>query len=183
MQSATVGSQQGVLSVLLDSGEELSVSLRGDTHNAGVRLEHREVRLADTYVGLGSRQEIKLINNSDVLVNFCWKALGSETEEEAEKDNATALLATRQTMAEELFRDESERDERIRDRVSILTRSFKMRQTQLSSDRFHFVDEAVSLDPLEGEVWPHTETLISVRFHPTADEEHSCTAYCEVIIL
>ena len=180
MTSTRAGGQEGTLSVQLDTGEELSVALRGRTHNAAVRLERREVKLPDTYVGLGARQEVKLINSSDVLVSFCWKTWGSEEDEEAERYNATAMLSTRQNMAEDLFRDESERDERIRDRVSILTRSFKMRQTQLSLDRFHFEDRAVSIDPLEGEVWPHTETLMSVRFHPIADEDYSCTAYCEV---
>ncbi|KAI6660485.1 hypothetical protein LOD99_14069 [Oopsacas minuta] len=180
MMSTKAGTQEGSMSVQLDTGEEISVQLRGSTYNASVRLEKRDVKLPDTFIGLGARQEVKLINNSNVLVNFCWKTWGSESEEEAERCNATAMLATRQNMAEDLFRDESERDERIRDRVSILTRSFKMRQTQLTMDRFHFEDRTVSIDPLEGEVWPQTETLISVRFHPIADEDYSCTAYCEV---
>ena len=180
MMSTRVGGQEGTLSVHMDTGEEMSVELRGSTHNAAVRLERRQVNLPDTYMGLSTRQEVRLVNNSDVLVSFCWKAWGSESEEEAERYNATTMLSTRQNMAEDLFREESERDDRIRDRVSILTRSFKMRQTQLSTDRFHFEDRAVSIDPLEGEVWPHTETLVSVRFHPIADEEYSCTAYCEV---
>ena len=180
MMSTEAGSQEGTMMIQLDTGEELSVELRGHTHNASVRLEKREVKLPDTFIGLGARQEVKLMNNSNVLVSFCWKTWGSESEEEAERANATAMLATRQDMAEELFRDESERDERIRDRVSILTRSFKMRQTQLGLDKFHFDDRTVSIDPLEGEVWPHTETLISVRSHPVADEDYSCTAYCEV---
>lgn len=44
----------------------------------------------------------------------------------------------------------------------------------------HFSDDVFKLEPLEGTIWPHSETTINVVFHPNAVGLHKKNIFCEI---
>lgn len=111
---------------------------------------------------------------------FCWKSFSSEEEESTERESMKLIMTTRQALAEERFDQESHENESLKDRVSVLTRSFKHKQSLLQRNQFYFLDDSIKIDPLEGEVWPHSSTYITFSFYPSEDTNYTCTAYCMV---
>ena len=44
-----------------------------------------------------------------------------------------------------------------------------------------FLDEAIKIEPLEGDIWPNSTAEITVIFKPEQARTYTCTAFCDVM--
>lgn len=68
-----VGEVTRQLFLILETGEKLTIILRGTTENVSVRLDKNTIIHEDTFIGLKKVKSIYLHNNSDSRVKFSWK--------------------------------------------------------------------------------------------------------------
>ena len=83
---------EGELLVDYGGGEVAEVSLYGVAENVDVRLSSSAAVVEPAYIGLSSRRTVKIVNDSDVPVRFCWRALCSPEEDHAQREKRTAAL-------------------------------------------------------------------------------------------
>ena len=67
-----------------------------------VKVSHRFVNLADTYIALSAQSTITIENNSDVPIDFSWRAFPTVEEEIAQKLKLQVQLKQEET-EEHLF--------------------------------------------------------------------------------
>ncbi|CAM9472816.1 unnamed protein product [Choristocarpus tenellus] len=68
--------------VVYDSGECTLVALLGSGGPVDVYLSKPFIQLEPAYIGLCSQKTLKIINQSEILVHFSWKAFATPEEEE-----------------------------------------------------------------------------------------------------
>lgn len=66
-------------------GEDIQITLYGDSTDINVRLEKNCVMLEKTYISLATYQKVAIMNRSDSIVHYQWKNFGTEEEEERDK--------------------------------------------------------------------------------------------------
>lgn len=75
------------------------VLCRGKAEDGDVSLSKTTIAMDDTYIGLPSHQTLKIINKTNVKVDFEWRAFATEKEEQEKKDKLLSQL--KQDEAEE----------------------------------------------------------------------------------
>ena len=71
-------------------------------------------------------------------------------------------------------------DSRLRDKISILTRSFQNRRTVVENDELIFDDAIVEVEPAQGQVHPGRSVEVSVIYRPERIGEFERTFFCDV---
>lgn len=109
-----------------------------------IKLDTSLIVLPDSYASLTSYKSVRLRNDSDIKIDFCWKQSGTECEDD-----------THRSMSE-LLQEEKE------------------------SDAADFIDQVFSIEPLRGEIWPHSQLQFIISFTPQTEGEFESTAFCQV---
>lgn len=60
--------------------------LKGNAINGEVYLSKNYIQLDETYITLESRETFKIVNKSNVKIEFEWRAFSSEKEEVEKKE-------------------------------------------------------------------------------------------------
>ena len=63
-------------------GEDVYVSLYGSCEELNIHLKPDSVMLKNTYITMATVQTVSLTNGSDIPLQYCWRALPSQQEED-----------------------------------------------------------------------------------------------------
>ncbi|EFC47717.1 hypothetical protein NAEGRDRAFT_78704 [Naegleria gruberi] len=149
----------GKLKLGFDTINYKTVLLQGVGKSANVKLDTNVMALPNTYITCKTQRTMRIINNSNIRVNFNWKLFALVEDEFSYKTKSIAQLGTQY--------DET-------------TREYRLKKREIENDDMSFRDEAFSIYPIKGEIWPNQELEISVDFHPTKEIDFEKIAFCEV---
>ncbi|XP_063716545.1 hydrocephalus-inducing protein homolog isoform X4 [Symsagittifera roscoffensis] len=176
----SVGHFSCPLKVALDSGESLFVDLFGSGVDLNIRLDKNTVLMESTFISLATQRTLSISNKSDHLVHFKWKKLPTPQVEQDTKQQMLMDLETEEGVEKDRFLAEVEVDPQLKDRVSLLYRTFYNRKNTVQQDDILFSDEHFSIDPLEGDIFPRSDFDISLVFRPRTVADYTAVAFCEV---
>ncbi|KAM9301954.1 hydrocephalus-inducing protein homolog [Gastrophryne carolinensis] len=175
-----VGDHKEDLSIQYDTGEELRVALYGAAADVNVRLDRNSLTIEKTYLSLTNQRTVTISNRSDIIVHFQWKALATLQEEEAQRQRFCSSLSLEEEEETDRFLEECRADPTLRERLSLLSRTFHNRRKVTEADSMLFSDEDFHIEPVEGDVWPNSSVEVSVLFKPRAAQIYQRTVYCDV---
>ncbi|CAK8990089.1 unnamed protein product [Durusdinium trenchii] len=189
--------------VIYGDGIEAYVSLRGRAENVNVTFSASQLQLEDTFIALSTQKTIVIHNNSEIPVDFSWRAFPSIQEEisqklklqvqlkQEEQDEASAiqeLHSAGESEAESVLSDTSEEyDTRCTSLKGIemaqgaLQRRYKNITKAILEDPMFFYDEIFAVEPLSGRIWAKSKIAITFTFTPKAALNYQCLAYCSVV--
>ncbi|XP_068116429.1 hydrocephalus-inducing protein homolog [Hyperolius riggenbachi] len=175
-----VGDHTGNLLICYDTGEEIHVSLYGAATDINVRLDKNSLTIEKTFLSLTSQRTVTISNRSDIIAHFQWKELATLLEEEAQRQRFCSDLITEEEEETEHFLEECSADPTVRERLSLLSRTFHNRRKLAETDAMLFSDNIFYIEPLEGDVWPNSSVQVTVLFRPKAAQLYQRTVYCDV---
>ncbi|XP_077982980.1 hydrocephalus-inducing protein homolog isoform X2 [Glandiceps talaboti] len=179
-QPMKVGDHAGELVVHHDTGEDVFVNLYGGAVDANVRLDKNTLRIENTYISMASQRTVTISNRSDVIVHYKWKPFTTQEEEDQQKQRFCHDLSAEEEMERDRFLEECITDPTLRDKMSLLTRTFKNRRRLVEGDSMLFADDVFTIEPVEGEIWPNTSAEVNLVFQPQEARPYQCTAYCDI---
>ena len=178
---------------------ELRVRLTGTACNAEIVLSQSAVKFPATFISLASHLSLRVVNNSDIPVEFNWKSNATADDDEyaresllrevdeMEQDEFRALMAHDFGVVEGggegegAFGSTSGPTSLAQQReLAAHKRKFENLRSAAATDPLSFADEAFVLEPLSGTIWPGTEIVIKGTFRPTMPSEHLCTGFLQV---
>ncbi|KAJ8272065.1 hypothetical protein COCON_G00109240 [Conger conger] len=161
-------------------GEDIYISLYGGATDVNVRLERNSVIVERTYITMANQRTVAIVNRSDVIVHYQWKSQATEEEESQQKLRMHSQLQQEEEGEMEQFLWECGADPTLRDRLSLLSRTFQERRRQLQDDTPPFSHAHISLDPAEGDIWPNSSAEVNIIFKPTEARMYHLTVYCDI---
>uniref|UniRef100_A0A8C4S4T7 HYDIN axonemal central pair apparatus protein n=1 Tax=Erpetoichthys calabaricus TaxID=27687 RepID=A0A8C4S4T7_ERPCA len=174
------GDHSGELVLHYDTGEDIYISLYGAASDLNVRLSKNTVIIEKTYLSMISQRSVTISNRSDVIVRYQWMAFATPQDEEQLKYRSSLDLQQQEEIEMELFLEECNADPSIREKISILHRSFQHRLRMLQDENIAFVDDVFSLQPAEGEIWPNSTVEINIFFKPKEEKVYQQNIYCDI---
>jgi hydrocephalus-inducing protein len=144
-----------------DDGERRvnSCVLEGVGVDVHVKLDKDIVKLPPTFITQIAQQQVKLINKSDIKVHYEWKNYSSVKDEKLQKKLKINQLSQ--------FVEEGSRE-------------YKKLKRDVESEVFLFKDDVFNINPISGDVWPHSELIMDVEFNPKEATTYKRTAFLEV---
>lgn len=89
------------IEVKYDNGEVGIINVTGEVQDVNVRLSTREIQMTPTFITERSQQVLKIVNKSDIKVNYNWRSFSTV---EDERKNRTRKIAQ---LSQELFDETS----------------------------------------------------------------------------
>ncbi|XP_055993028.1 hydrocephalus-inducing protein homolog [Sorex fumeus] len=176
----TVGNHSQKLIVCYDTGEEVFVSLYGAAIDMNIRLDKNSLIIEKTYISLTNQRIITIHNRSKIIAHFQWKIFATQEDEEREKHRACDDLTHEEQEETDEFLKECDVDPSLRERLSILSRTFENQRRRVQTDSMLFFNSIFTIEPLEGDVWPNTSAEIIVYFNPREARLYQQTVYCDI---
>ncbi|XP_036044752.1 LOW QUALITY PROTEIN: hydrocephalus-inducing protein homolog [Onychomys torridus] len=176
----SVGNHKGKLIVTYDTGEMVFVGLYGAAIDVNIRLDKNSVIMEKTYISLANQRTITIHNRSNIIAHFQWKILATQEEEDKEKYRVCDDLSKEEKLETDLFLEECVLDPLLRERLSILSRTFENQRKLVLGDSMLFLNHIFTLEPLEGDVWPNSSAEITVYFNPLEARLYQQTVYCDI---
>nr|XP_032813560.1 hydrocephalus-inducing protein homolog isoform X3 [Petromyzon marinus] len=176
----TTGDHSAELWIHYDTGEDICVDLHGAAVDVNVRLDKNSVVMERTFISMASHRSVLLSNRMDAIAHFQWRPYATAEEEEQQKLRFCSELSAEEARERNSFLSEYAVEPGLRDRLSILTRSFQQRRHMIKSNPMHFSSDVISIEPLEGDIWPNSSAEITVIFKPQEARVYQHTAYCDV---
>ncbi|MGH0129444.1 UNVERIFIED_CONTAM: hypothetical protein FKN15_002207 [Acipenser sinensis] len=161
-------------------GEDIYISLYGAATDINVRLDKNSVIIEKTFLSLANQRAITISNRSDVIVHFQWKAFATHEEEDQQKLRFSSELQKEEDDDMDLFLAECSADPTLRERISVLSRTFQNRQRLLQDDQMIFSDDIFHIDLLEGDIWPNSTAEVNIVFKPKEAKVYQQTIYCDI---
>ncbi|XP_054031509.1 hydrocephalus-inducing protein homolog [Dryobates pubescens] len=165
------GEHRGVLTLHCDSGEDIHSSLSGTAVDVNIRLDRSSLTMEKTYLSLSTRSTLLIHNGSDVSARFQWKAAASQEEEE------------QQQRLQGHFKphppEEPRKQPALQGRRSRLSHLFQQQRAKAQGEA-PLRSQIFTIEPLEGEVWPHCSAEIQVTFRPQAARVYEARLYCDI---
>ncbi|XP_036202709.1 hydrocephalus-inducing protein homolog [Myotis myotis] len=175
-----VGNHSKRLIVYYDTGEKMFVSLYGAAVDMNIRLDKNSLIIEKTYISLANQRTITIYNRSNIIAHFQWKVFATEEEEDKEKYRVCEDLIKEEKDETDEFLEEFVSDPLLRERISILSRSFANQRRLVQADSILFLNNIFIIEPLEGDVWPNSSAEITVYFNPLEARLYQMTVYCEI---
>ncbi|XP_019628796.1 PREDICTED: hydrocephalus-inducing protein homolog [Branchiostoma belcheri] len=176
----TTGDHVADLVLTYDTGEQIFVELHGVALNANVRLDKSSLRIENTYISMANQRTINIVNRSDVIVHYHWKLFATVEEESQQRTHYSSELSHEESVERERFLEECITDPTLRDKMSLLTRTYENRRRIVSGDSMLFADDVYQIEPLEGEIWPNQSAEVSVIFKPQEAKTYQQVAYLDI---
>ncbi|KAK6174452.1 hypothetical protein SNE40_017727 [Patella caerulea] len=164
----------------LDTGEDLFIQLYGAAQDSNVRLDKNSIRIESTYITMANQRTVTIHNRSDVITHFRWTQFATHEEEEQEKLMQQIDLERAERNDTDRFIEDCITDPTLRDKLSILERSFLNRKRLVQSDNMMFNDDVVKIEPVEGDIWPNSSFNVNIVFKPNEAKSYTRTAYCDI---
>ncbi|XP_068693384.1 hydrocephalus-inducing protein homolog [Montipora foliosa] len=163
-----------------ETGEDVYISLYGAAIDCNVRLDKNAVKMENTFISCASQRTVAISNRSDIIVQFKWSNFATLREELQQKDRFYMDLESEENAERDDFFEECLNDPTLRDQVSILTRKFRNKSQIVANDKMLYNDSIITIDPVEGEIWPNSQAEINIIFKPQDAQSYARTAYCDV---
>ncbi|XP_054029320.1 hydrocephalus-inducing protein homolog [Dryobates pubescens] len=168
------GEHRGALTLHCDSGEDIHTSLSGTAVDVNIRLDESSLTMKTTYMSLCTQSTLLIHNGSDVKAHFQWKAAASEEEGEQQKQRLWGPFKPHPPK-------EPRKEPAPQGRRSRLSRIFQQQRAKAEGESLLCRSaEIFSIEPLEGEVWPHCSAEIQVTFKPQAARVYEASFYCDI---
>ena len=162
------------LKICYDSNEIIYSKLYGVAQDINVRLEKNSLRIEDTFITMTNQRTVTINNRSDILVHFEWKKYATSEEEDQQKLKTISTLNREEENAKNKISDQSA------DYMALLSRNFKNKVKHAQSNTYLFEDEVFFISPIEGDIWPNTNTEINIIFKPDFAQLYNRVAFCEI---
>ncbi|XP_035275425.1 hydrocephalus-inducing protein homolog [Anguilla anguilla] len=176
----TTGDHAQDLLLRYHTGEDVYISLYGGATDVNVRLDRNSVIVERTFVSLANQRTVAIVNRSDVIIHYQWKSQATEEEEAQQKLRLCSELQKEEEDEMDQFLSECGADPTLRDRLSLLSRTFQERRRQLRDATPPFWDEHIALEPLEGDIWPNGTAEVNIIFKPSQARTYHLTVYCDI---
>ncbi|XP_076848184.1 hydrocephalus-inducing protein homolog isoform X3 [Brachyhypopomus gauderio] len=176
----TTGNHSQLLLLHYNTGEDVYISLYGASSDVNVRLDRNSVLLEKTFITMASERTVAILNRSDSIVHYQWKRFATQEEEDQHKLRFCMELEQEEEDEMEQFLIECGADPTMRDRLSLLSRTFQHRRRQLRQEQLVFSDQHITLEPQEGDIWPSRTAEINIIFKPQEARLYQLTLYCDV---
>ncbi|XP_026632827.1 hydrocephalus-inducing protein homolog isoform X2 [Microtus ochrogaster] len=176
----TIGNHNGKLIVTYDTGEMVFVRLYGAAIDVNIRLDKNSLIMEKTYISLANQRTITIHNRSNIIAHFQWKIFATQEEEDKEKHRICDDLTKEEKQETDMFLEECLLDPSLRERLSILSRTFENQRKLVRGDSMLFLDHIFTTEPLEGDVWPNSSADITVYFNPLEARLYQQTIYCDI---
>ncbi|XP_075621905.1 hydrocephalus-inducing protein homolog [Balearica regulorum gibbericeps] len=173
------GDHSRSLIVHYDTGEDIHTGLYGAAVDVNIRLDKNSVTVEKTYLTFSNHRSVVIHNRSEIIAHFQWKAFVTQEEEDQWKLRLCRRLQRQQEDKTD-FLKECTVDPTIRERLSLLSRSFQNQVARVQGDSMLFSDEIFSVEPVEGDVWPNSSVEINVIFKPREARVYQQTVYCDI---
>ncbi|XP_069510876.1 hydrocephalus-inducing protein homolog [Ambystoma mexicanum] len=179
-QALQIGDHSDDLVIHYDTGEDIYVSLYGAATDINVRLDKNSLMVEKTFLSMANQRTVTISNRSDIIAHFQWKAWASQEEEDQQKLRFCTSLQTEEEEETNRFLSECGADPMMRERLSILSRTFHNRKETVQRDAMLFSDNIFVVEPVEGDVWPNSSVDVNVLFKPQEAKVYQCTIYCDI---
>ncbi|XP_057569314.1 hydrocephalus-inducing protein homolog [Hippopotamus amphibius kiboko] len=176
----TVGNHNKRLIVYYDTGEKVFISLYGAAIDMNIRLDKNSLILEKTYISLANQRTITIHNRSNIIAHFQWKIFATQEEEDREKYRVCDDLIKEEKNETDEFLEECIIDPSLRQRLSILSRTFENQRKLVQADGMLFLNNIFTIEPLDGDVWPNSSAEITVYFNPQEAKVYQQTVYCDI---
>nr|KAF6318524.1 HYDIN axonemal central pair apparatus protein [Pipistrellus kuhlii] len=176
----TVGNHGKRLIVYYDTGERMFVSLYGAAVDMNIRLDKNSLIIEKTYISLANQRTITIYNRSNIIAHFQWKVFPTQEEEDKEKYRVCEDLIKEEKDETDEFLEEFVSDPLLRERISILSRTFANQRRLVQADSILFLNNIFTIEPLEGDVWPNSSAEVTVYFNPLEARLYQMTVYCDI---
>uniref|UniRef100_A0A8C0BGG9 HYDIN/VesB/CFA65-like Ig-like domain-containing protein n=1 Tax=Buteo japonicus TaxID=224669 RepID=A0A8C0BGG9_9AVES len=168
------------LIVHYDTGEDIHTSLYGAAVDVNIRLDRNSLTVEKTYLTLSNHRSVVIHNRSEIIAHFQWKAFVTQEEEDQQKLRLCRMLRRQEEDKMDYFLEECTVDPTLRERLSLLSRSFQNQRAKVQGDSMLFSDDIFTIEPVEGDVWPNSSAEINVVFKPREARLYQQTVYCNI---
>ncbi|KTG35348.1 hypothetical protein cypCar_00023228 [Cyprinus carpio] len=175
----TTGDHIQVLLLHYHSGEDIQISLYGESADINVGLDKNNVMVEKTYISLASYKKVAIINKSDSIVHYQWKKFATEHEEERDKLRLSLELHQDEDDEMEQFLTENT-DPSLRARLSLFSHTLQEGLMQTQQQLLSLTDQDIIMRPLKGEIWPNSTAEVNIIFKPQEARIYQQTVYCEI---
>ncbi|XP_073420456.1 hydrocephalus-inducing protein homolog [Dendrobates tinctorius] len=179
-QPMEVGDHKHQMVIHYDTGEDLYVALYGGAADMNMRLDKNSLTIEKTFLSLANQRTVTICNRSNVIAHFQWKQFATQEEEEQQKQRLRSDLLAEEDQETDRFLEECGADPAVRERLSLLSRTFLNRRRAFDVDAMLFSDAVFQLEPVEGDVWPNSSVQVMVVFRPQAARIYQRTVYCDI---
>ncbi|CAE7232366.1 HYDIN [Symbiodinium sp. CCMP2456] len=196
------------LLILYGDGIEAYMALKGKAENVSVTFSANQLQMEDTFIALSTQKTIVIHNNSEIPVDFSWRAFPSIQEEigqklklqvqlKQEESDEAAALQELSSMGEDSDEESqlSESSDEYMTKCSsqgawlkgvelahgALQRRYKNIAKAILEDPMFFYDEIFAVEPLSGRIWAKSKVAITFTFTPKAALNYQCLAYCSIV--
>ncbi|NXX95861.1 HYDIN protein, partial [Centropus bengalensis] len=173
------GDHSSSLVVRYDTGEDIHTNLYGTAVDANIGLDRSSLTVEKTYCTLANHSSVVIHNRSEITAHFQWKAFLSREEEDQQKLRLCHRLQ-RQEEDERNFLKECRVDPTVRERLPLHSRIYQNQRAKVQGDPMLFSDDIFTIDPVEGDIWPHSSVEINVIFKPREARVYQQMAYCDI---
>ncbi|NXG68880.1 HYDIN protein, partial [Baryphthengus martii] len=174
------GDHSGSLIVHYDTGEDIHTSLYGAAVDVNIRLDKNSLILEKTYLTLSNHRTVVIHNRSEIIAHFQWKAFVTQEEEDQQKLRLCRRLQSQEEEQVDYFLQEHTVDPTLRERLSLLSRTFQNQRAKVQEDSMLFSGDIFTIEPVEGDVWPNSSAEINVIFKPQEARVYQQTVYCDI---
>ncbi|NWU95982.1 HYDIN protein, partial [Upupa epops] len=174
------GDHSRSLIVHYDTGEDIHTSLYGAAVDVNIRLDRNSLTIEKTYLTLSNHRAVVIHNRSEIIAHFQWKAFVTQEEEKQQKLRLCRWMQRQEQDKMDCFLQECAVDPKLRERLSLLSRTFQNQREKVQGDSMLFSDEIFTIEPLEGDVWPNSSVEIDVIFKPQEARVYHQTVYCNI---
>ncbi|XP_009881567.1 PREDICTED: hydrocephalus-inducing protein homolog [Charadrius vociferus] len=174
------GDHSRSLVVHYDTGEDVHTSLYGAAVDVNIRLERNSLTVEKTYLTLSNHRSVVIHNRSEIIAHFQWKAFVTQEEEDQQKLRLCRRLQRQEEDQTDYFLKECTVDPTLRERLSLLSRTFQNQRAKVQGDSMLFSDDIFTIEPVEGDIWPNSSAEINVIFKPREARVYQQTVYCDI---
>ncbi|XP_059682609.1 hydrocephalus-inducing protein homolog [Gavia stellata] len=168
------------LVVHYDTGEDVHTSLYGAAGDVNIRLDRNSLAVEKTYLSLSNHGSVVIHNRSEIIAHFQWKPFAMQEEEDQRKLRLCRRLQRQEEEKTDCFLKECTVDPALRERLSLLSRTFQNQRAKVQGDSMLFSDDIFTIEPAEGDVWPNSSAEIKVVFKPREARVYQQTVYCDI---
>ncbi|KAM9289560.1 hydrocephalus-inducing protein homolog [Morus bassanus] len=174
------GDHSRSLIVHYDTGEDIHTSLYGAAEDVNIRLDRNSLTVEKTYLTLSNHRSVFIYNRSEIIAHFQWKAFVTQEEEDQQKLRLCRRLQRQEDDETDYFLKECTVDPTLRERLSLLSRTFQNQRAKVQGDSMLFSDDIFTIEPVEGDIWPNSSSEINVIFKPQEARVYQETVYCDI---
>ena len=197
---------EGEIEVHFSKGVTCFMAVSGSGRNVDVSLSSPSVTVESTYISLFSQKTVKVVNHSDIPIEFSWKSFRDMNEEMVERRRLHDEIDRMESLEMEAFMEsvrngefgeaplDGDADEDAFDNEddlemvpfsaraaeAALIRKYRNLRNALDNDDILFVDDIFDVTPNKGQVWANSEMEVTVSFRPDTAALFSCVAFLDI---